>query len=267
MKKIQFLLFTLLAISLLCVVGCKEKTCDHQYNEWNTKEPTCLEEGERTRFCKRCSEITTSVIPALGHDWSDWATTTPPTCDVDGESSRICANCKQTETEPISALGHDYDSQNICVNCFKPKPNDFLFEENETGYTFAGIDHFSGTDVIIPSIYKDKPVTAIKEYALSENESITSITIPNSVTSIGKYAFFNCANVTSITLPDRLNCNIEEYTFNGCQSLTEISIPNGVSKIRDYALAFCSSLTTVSLPNSLTDMGNYTFLRCASLTK
>ena len=56
-------------------------------------------------------------------------------------------------------------------------------------------------DIVIPSTYKDKPVTSIPNSGFENCTNITSIIIPDSVSTIGFAAFKNCSSITSITLP------------------------------------------------------------------
>ena len=52
---------------------------------------------------------------ALGHDWTDYKTTTEPTCTKDGVSTRSCkrTGCSTTETKSITKLGHDYSIKKV----------------------------------------------------------------------------------------------------------------------------------------------------------
>jgi BspA type Leucine rich repeat region (6 copies) len=94
-----------------------------------------------------------------------------------------------------------------------------------TGYTG------SGGAVVIPVTINGYPVTSIGPNAFVGNNSLTSITIPNSITSI------------------------EYGAFNGCYYLTSALLGNGVARIGDGAFSGCPSLTGVIIPNSLTNLG------------
>jgi len=47
---------------------------------------------------------------------------------------------------------------------------------------------------------------------------------------------------------------------------TTLEIQEGVTNIGDYAFAGCNSLTSVTIPNSISYIGSYTFADCSSLT-
>ena len=85
-------------------------------------------------------------------------------------------------------------------------------------YSVVDIGTCNDTDIIIPTKYKNLPVTSIGNWAFAGCEGLTSIIIPDSVTSIGHRAFYGCTGLTNITIPD------------------------GVIYIGDDAFAFCVNL-------------------------
>ena len=78
---------------------------EHKWNEGEiTKQPTCTEDGSRLFTCTVCGDTKTEVIPALGHAWSDWDIK-DSTCGQEGEKTRHCerTGCTATETVKIPA--------------------------------------------------------------------------------------------------------------------------------------------------------------------
>ena len=66
MQKINRMLVLLLLLAMM--VGCGNHV--HSFGEWvNTKEPTCTENGIRTRTCSDCGETEDEEVPALGHNF------------------------------------------------------------------------------------------------------------------------------------------------------------------------------------------------------
>ena len=59
-------------------------------------------------YCKICGEEilrTTHILPALGHDWSDWKISVEPTEGTEGVESRRCSRCDLVETRSLPYLG------------------------------------------------------------------------------------------------------------------------------------------------------------------
>ena len=144
-----------------------------------------------------------------------------------------------------------------------------------------------GGDVVVPEKYN---FMYIDEEAFMDNDSITSIVIPDGVTEIYKDAFKNCRNLRKIVLPDTLTY-IHESAFEGCTALEEIDMSRCLSVIVgkrcfygcrslktittdergcrivaawDYAFAGCRSLESYDAQN-LCIVGDYVFSDCSSL--
>ncbi len=107
-----------------------------------------------------------------------------------------------------------------------PNPDDitgelaFKLDTKTNTYIVTGIGTYTGKNIVIPSTYKNLPVTSIKDHAFYHNSSLESITIPNSITTIGDYAFSG-ALFTNVTIPDSV-ISIGYYAFGGCYTLVEV---------------------------------------------
>ncbi len=62
-------------------------------------------EGSECEVCGRIMAVS-QVIPATGHNYSEWTTTLEATCTVAGSKERTCYTCGETFTEEIAATGH-----------------------------------------------------------------------------------------------------------------------------------------------------------------
>ncbi len=174
------------------------------------------------------------------------------------------------------------------------------------GYSIDSYSNEYSGNVVIPKsvTYNGNTysVTSIGRYAFDNCSDMTSIIIPGSITTIEYCAFSGCSGLTSVTIPNSVT-SIGDWAFNGCSGLTSITIPNSVTSIGESAFFRCISLTSVNIseitawcnikfkdygsnplcfanslhlngekvkeliiPNSVTNIGNYTFYNCSSLT-
>ncbi len=86
----------------------------HKYSEYaTTKEPTCTEAGEKTATCSVCGDKKTEAVAALGHKYGEYTTTKEPTCTEVGEKTATCSVCGDKKTEAVAALGHKYSEFTI----------------------------------------------------------------------------------------------------------------------------------------------------------
>lgn len=97
----------------------------------------------------------------------------------------------------------------------------YSISSDETYYTVSGIGTCKDTALVIPSSYKDLPVTGIGFGAFQNCEQLVSVVIPDSVTSIDDYVFEGCYNLTSVTVGKSVS-NIRPSAFYGCHKLVEI---------------------------------------------
>ena len=258
--------------------------------------PTCTEPGSGKRECTICNTIETlEIIPAPGHDYSEWTVTHAATVTAAGEEKRICRrqNCTYEETRSIPML--------------QPTAGlEYTLIDDGTAYSVSRGTVTTG-DVVIPSTYNGLPVTTIRYYGFANASGIKNIIIPNSVTDIEFSAFNGCSNLSTITIPtsvenigynafagcDNLsitwyynplleNSLIRDYlteviipdsvesisasAFQGCYKLESITIPDSVTSIDDFAFYGCTGLTNITIPNSVTSIGIFAFGSCDNLS-
>ncbi len=136
---------------------------------------------------------------------------------------------------------------------------------NDNTYSVTGIGECTDKHIIIPSTYKEKPVTSIGNSAFYECSSLTSVNIPDSITSIGDTAFRKCSSLTSFEFGDGV-ISIGIGAFLDCSSLTSIIIPDSVTSIGNKAFGWCEGLTSVVIGNGVISIGHAAFDCCPSLT-
>ena len=150
-------------------------------------------------------------------------------------------------------------------------------EENEYGEVSGKC--YEG-DVVIPATVEYKGVvcnvTSIEDKAfcclkkayltnpqLSENNKLTSVSIPESVTSIGTQAFYCCVKLSSISLPESVS-KIGDSAFSGCTGLVSAKL-KGLTTIPAGLFASCTSLETLDISENITEIGSSAFASCVNL--
>ena len=76
----------------------------HEISEWTTTtEPGCTAPGAKTGKCIHCDYTETAEVPQLGHSWSGWEQTGTP-----GEEKRLCTACGAEETRIVETQDNPF---------------------------------------------------------------------------------------------------------------------------------------------------------------
>ena len=78
------------------------------------KEADCTTDGSKSFHCiaEGCTATTGSeVIPATGHQYTEWVETRKPSCTEDGEVERSCSVCGIKETIHFEPRGHIWNTE------------------------------------------------------------------------------------------------------------------------------------------------------------
>ena len=184
------------------------------------------------------------------------------------------------------------------------KPTENLAYKTEKNVTsLSGIGKATKEkDIIIPSFYNGKHITAISANAFKDCLNVETVTIPASITQIAPSAFAGCDNlttivvdpanknfmskdgcvytkdgktlvlcapgnpITNITVENSVN-TIGEGAFEGCKTIESVTLPDQLLIISDYAFAGCTALKSINIPDSVTMIGNNAFFNCEEATE
>ncbi len=142
----------------------------------------------------------------------------------------------------------------ICVTFINP----IKYKQLSNGtYEVTGVSNKGITEIVIPNMYRGKPVTSIADLAFECCNELKSVSISDSVTRINGSAFYDCP-IEEAIIPATAISSVPKY------ELKTIVITNGDS-IGENAFKYCTSLKSVTIPDSVTSIGRSAFLRCTSL--
>ena len=131
----------------------------------------------------------------------------------------------------------------------------------------AAIQKYYGSaeEVEVPSVLGGYPVTEIGSFTFYGNQTLKTVSIPESVRSIGIKAFFGCSNLTTVYDASGVK-TIGSYAFGDCTGLKYVMLPENLEKVGWNAFSGCTNLISVMFPISVTEIGGYAFEKCTGLT-
>ncbi len=88
-----------------------------------------------------------------------------------------------------------------------------------------GLDNHSLENAVIAKQVDGLDVTAINDYAFEDEDSLLSVTIPNTISEM-RDAFYDCDNIATVTFEAGGTGNISmSGAFRGCRALTSLTLP------------------------------------------
>ena len=136
-------------------------------------------------------------------------------------------------------------------------------EISENNFTYSVINDSNcvvtkydgeASDISIPEMVNGKTVSGIASKAFSLNQSIISVSMPDSIEFIGDRAFTDCKNLSSISFSDKIT-EIEHNAFNGCISLKAVSLPKELQQIGSSAFRNCTKLADIRFNSKFNSVG------------
>ena len=294
MKRKGKIFIALLAVALLlCIAAVTLAACNKHEHLYSYD----YDEEYHWQVCLDCGETTEKEA----HVVEEWVTTKPATYDEDGEAKGECTVCRTTVKKTLTKLPlspTDQESEKLFDLVYHKK------DGNNPAYYSIGEYKGTATEVVIPSTYKDVPITEIsfgnswdnvKSLAveddnptfqsymgvLYEKGETTSlyfapkalegeIKILDGVTEIPREAFSGRVNVAEITIPDSVT-SIGDAAFQGCTGLQTVNW-NATKCTRagssSYPIFFgCAKLATVNFGDNVQTISSYTFYKCTGLTE
>lgn len=318
MKRKLLVIVMAVVMVFSCAIGfaaCETHT--HNMTHHPAEAATCTEDGNVEYWsCEGCGkyfadengseEITTIVIPATGHTyseewtydetdhwhaatcghdeevkdkaehtWNSGEITTEPTCTEPGVKIYTCTVCDATKTETVSATGHTYSDkwsydENYHWHAATCGHNEETKDKSE--HTLVdGIctvcDAFIGTKGLEYTLSADETYYIVSGIGTAVD---TNIIIPDAYSGKPVTAISSQAFYRNQTIRSVAIpdsvTTIGSYAFRECASLTDVIIGSGVETIEKQAFAKCARLENVVIKDGVTIIGETMFWECP-LTK
>lgn len=186
-------------------------------------------------------------------------------CIIKTSTNTIIAGCNATKI-PSSVEGIDKFAFENCLGL-----TSIYIDEN---IKFVNKGAFEGcrnvTSIIVNenNRYLDSRNNSNAIINTSTNVLITgckNTIIPNGITKIEDYAFTNCDDLTSISIPDSVK-SIGSLSFSFCDNLESIKMSKNLEEIDDYAFDYDKNLKSIILPKTLKTIGKEVFKECSNLS-
>ena len=119
MKTIRFSILSLLLFLTLSAVAFAAEEPEHHDVLLYTEPAGCESEGANVFVCTDCGRQRTEILKPLGHDFGDqWVVDREPTCAEEGVKSRHCSRCDaRTDFLKLRALPHEFEVTVVEPTC------------------------------------------------------------------------------------------------------------------------------------------------------
>lgn len=198
-----------------CISANIDVTVDHLYTS-EVKKPSCTETGYTTYTCSDCGySFKGDETPTASHKFV-FQETVSPTCTERGYDIYACSGCGLTrQSNYTPANGHYYEN-GVCVDCGKVQAWEYEIINDKV--VIKGVEG-TETEIRVPSTIEGKTVETIKASALSNNNIIKYVYIPDSVKYIEENAFRNCSSLNEVYLGSNI-VSIGSGAFADCKALS-----------------------------------------------
>lgn len=136
----------------------------------------------------------------------------------------------------------------------------FNFADNGDNTVTVSLTELGKTasEIIIPSEFEGKPVTALGTKFATNNINITKVTIPGTIKNIPNESFSYCSSLEEVNFNEGL-LTIGQDAFDHCSKLKKVAFPKTLTTIDSYAFYYASSLYQIFIPKSVTTINKYAF--------
>lgn len=191
----------------------------------------------------------------------------------------------------LSLSAQNFKSGNLYFNVLKGKTVEVTVESNDPAKNYSDLT-VADVPATVDVNGKSYQVVAIGDRAFAGNQSIKTVTIPETVTSINPTAFDGCSNVETVvwnpksfSAPKRevdgplydLRSSVKRISFGDkvadipvalcfdMVNLTTIDMNAGLKTIGAKAFSGCRALEHIDIANNVKSIGDKAFYNCVAL--
>ena len=117
---------------------------------------------------------------------------------------------------------------------------------------------------LLDSVTFGAELTTVPNSLFRNNNSIRTLTIPNTVTKLGQSSLSQMHALESVVIADSVT-EMGNDVLYACERLSSVTFGSGITRLPDAALQDCRNLKAVVIPNNVTDIGNAAFKDCSRL--
>lgn len=162
----------------------------------------------------------------------------------------------ESETKPSSTEINEEEGNGL----------EYELLSDRKSYAIIGKGSYPDAELVIPSTYRNKPVTEIAASAFEGITDISSVVFESNVTVIRENAFAKMPALKSVTLSDSIT-TIEKNAFFRCPELESVTFGKGLVSLGSSAFEQCFKLKSAALPESLTELPDSAFFECTELSE
>ena len=219
-----------------------------------------------------CKSLSSVTIPKSVTSIGEWAFSyciSLTSIDIPENITKICTRTFYM-CEKLISISLPKNAITIKKNAFEETA---WYNNQPDGLTYIGkiAYQYKGTMPKDTHISIEEGTLGTAEYAFSDCNNLTAITIPESMVTIGNKAFSGCKGLSKVTMESDsiasalLSSSKSWSTIFGNQ-VQEFIIGDAVKNIGDNAFYDCRNLTSVTIGKGLRSIGWRAFYRCNKLT-
>ncbi len=167
--------------------------------------------------------------------------------------------------------GFYYGVQNneASVHGYEGQDQDVVIREKFLNYYVTAIDEFAffrNETVRLLSFYDATHLRSLGTCAFAGCVNLLEADITSSIQEMSVSVFDGCTSLDKVRFREDAPAVIPAQTFYGCTSLKNVIFENDLTEIGNFAFANCSSLSYLELPRTVTSIAGNAFLNDTNLT-